>query len=116
MASRNASMVLFSLLLTIGLFAAFALVIQLPGLSKHSYSLDYGWSTPVPASVPIGECDRALTTKGFPITTSRPSRSDSSGCLDEKNFLAKNMNLALCFAAAVLISVAATEVVRRHHE
>lgn len=109
-ASQTASALLLTLISTVALFLIFAGVTSLSVLAKHSYALDYGWQTPK-AAAPIGECDRALTVKGFPLTTRRPS-TDPSGCLDETNTLAREMNLALCFAAAAIISVGAVGVMR----
>lgn len=109
-ANRSASAFLIGLLTLVVLFVIFALVIKVPILGKHSYDLGYGWSAP--KTRPVGECDRSLTSKGFPLKTSRPNADDPSGCSDETNALAEEMNLALCFAVAAIVSATAASVIK----
>lgn len=112
-AGRNASSLLIALIGTVILFVAFAATINLPFLSKYSYTLDYGWKKETPsvlANERTRECPNPNETAGFPITTSRPTNSGLS--CTETNVLAKELNLALCFAAATITAVGATGVMR----
>ncbi|MGH7193578.1 MAG: hypothetical protein ACREJM_08610 [Candidatus Saccharimonadales bacterium] len=109
-ANRSASAFLIGLLMLVVMFLLFAMVTRLSLLGKHSYDLGYGWSAP--RTQAAGECDRPLTAKGFPLKTSRPNADDSSGCSDETNALAQDMNLALYFAGAAIISATAASVIK----
>lgn len=111
-ASRNASTLLLALLSTIVLFAIFVATASISFLSKHSYALDYGWQTSRP-DLPGQYCNPELATKGFPIKTDRHEPGEASGCLDQTNLLAHDMNLALCFAAAAIISTGAASLIKK---
>lgn len=112
---NNASILLIALISTIVLFLVFVAVAHISALAKESYALDYGWQTAPKhsaAHTTAGECDRALTVKGFPIRTQRPDSSDPTGCSDQTNPLARGLDLALCFALAAMISVGVAEATR----
>ncbi len=111
-AGRSASTLLFALVSTIVLFAVFSVVINLSALSKYSYDPGYGWQAEKATGALRGICDRPLTTKGFPLTTRRPAKDDPSGCLDETNTLAKDINLALCFSLAAIVSVGEASIIK----
>ncbi len=106
---RNAKVLLVTLVSALILFLILVATINIPALGKHGYVANFGWQTP--ESQAGGGCDRALATKGFPLTTQRPA-NDAAGCLDSTNPLARAMNLALCFVAASVISVALTEGIK----
>lgn len=112
-AGRNASTVAFTLISTAILFGIFIGVINLAALKEHGYTASFGWQTPGASTAP-GECDRRLVKKGFPFTTIKPAdpADDPSGCLDDKNVVASMMNVAVCFVAAGIISVALVEGLR----
>jgi hypothetical protein len=112
-AGRNASTLLITLVATIVLFVVFVAGSKVDAVDKHAYSLDFGWQIPKTGQ-PSGECDRAVTYKGFPLRSSRPAdpADDPSGCLDSTNPFAGAMDFALCFAAAGIISAAVVSGIR----
>lgn len=109
-ASHRAGALLLSLVSTAVLFVLFLLAIKIPALNNYAFQLDYGWQSPATVQS-SGQCDRPLVSKGFPLTTQRPAKDDPSGCQDETNPLAKELNLALCFAAAAIISVGEASII-----
>lgn len=112
-AGRNASAVAFTLVITVVLFGIFIGVINLAALKNHGYTAGFGWQTPAASNV-RGECDRKLEAEGFPFSTTKPASlaDDPSGCLDDKNVVASMMNVAVCFVAAGIISVALVEGIK----
>ena len=111
MAASRASTLLLTLVSTGILFVVFVLVTKISVLTDYSYQLDYGWQNKGTVQA-YGQCDRPLVSKGFPLTTQRPAKDDPSGCLDETNPLASDINLALCFAFAAIVAVGEASIIR----
>jgi len=105
---------LVAVVATFVLFGVFAALSHLNVLEKHAYDTGIGWQTTRPATPPPGECDRAMTVKGFPLATRRPTPAaeDATGCLDDTNPLAAAMNYAAYFAVACILAAALTNAVR----
>lgn len=109
-AGRNASNLLFALLATAVLFVVLIGVTSLPPLSKHSYDLGYGWDQPS-GTVLHDKMVCSTKTRGFPLVSSRVIETPTL-CQDQTNPLAKDLNLALCFAVACVIAVGVVNVGR----
>lgn len=112
-AGRSASSLLITLLMTIVLFVVFMAWSRLDILQKHAYDLGYGWKEAT-TLYPVGDCGSGYANAGFPLKSSRDDRRDydPSGCEGGTNVLARDMNYALYFAAAGIVSVGIVEMVR----
>lgn len=114
MAANRASVTLVAVVATFVFFGIFAAVSHLSVLEKHGYDTGTGWQTVKPVASTGGQCDRMLTTKGFPLTTRRPATpaEDATGCLDNTNPLANAMNYAIYFAVACILAAAIANAAR----
>jgi hypothetical protein len=110
---RNASILLFTLLATIVLFAILAVAGNTKAFEEHAYMPGFGWVEPNvdnPHNIIDGSCEPSTLMSGFPIATTRQAMPNN--CLKDTNLIAASMNYAIYFAAAAIISVGAVGVVR----